>query len=118
MSMHMATRRSKAMAGSRAELYRMVSVAVQTVPDAFVLPLQRPVWLYVNSMDLELSRQRIADSRTRWIIKSLKRRCQRHYFAARGEPFLSLLADLSFHESPHMGYKKEPCKFPELVWFT
>jgi hypothetical protein len=60
MSMQMATRRSKAMAGLRAELYRMVSVAVQTVPDAFLFPLQRPVWVYVNSMDLELLRLWIA----------------------------------------------------------
>jgi hypothetical protein len=57
MSMQMATRRSKAMAGSRVELYRMVSVAVQTVPEAFLFPLQRPVWVCVNSMDLELSRR-------------------------------------------------------------
>lgn len=57
MSMQMATHRSKAMAGSRVELYRMVSVAVQTVPETFLFPLQRPVWVCVNSMDLELSRR-------------------------------------------------------------
>ena len=52
MSMQLATRRSKAMAGSRAELYRMVSVAVQTVPDAFLFSFQGPFWDYVNSRDL------------------------------------------------------------------
>ena len=48
MSMQMATHRSKAMAGSRAELYRMVSVAVQTVPDAFLFPHQGRFWVYVT----------------------------------------------------------------------
>ena len=52
MSMRLASCGSKAMAGSRAELYRMVSVAVQTVPDAFLFSFQGPFWDYVNSRDL------------------------------------------------------------------
>jgi hypothetical protein len=50
MQVRMATCGSKAMAGSRTELYGMVSVAVQAVPISLLFPVQGQFWVLVGDL--------------------------------------------------------------------